>query len=102
MRRIYICAPYAGDVEANKAKARIYAWHVLLEGMNPFVPHLYYDNFMVESEEREKIMELCLDELVRCDEVWQCSETVSDGMRNELRHAYQWGIPIIEMWRVFK
>jgi nucleoside 2-deoxyribosyltransferase len=102
MKRVYICAPYTGDIEANKKRAKRFARLAVELGYIPFVPHLHYENFMSETLERDHIMAFCIEEVKRSDEVWQCSEHKSPGMMTELGIVKGHGIKTVKMWVVEK
>lgn len=50
---VYVCSPYAGDVEANTARARRYCRYVTDQGGIPLAPHLYLPQFLDEKTERD-------------------------------------------------
>ena len=43
---VYVCSPYAGDVEANTARARRYCRYVTNQGGIPLAPHLYLPHIL--------------------------------------------------------
>jgi hypothetical protein len=94
MKRIYICAPYRGDIETNRSRALGYVRFVKDSGHLPFCPHLYFPLFCDEETERDLILDYCCIEVAKCDEVWVFGDEVTDGMREELRIAKAMHVPI--------
>jgi hypothetical protein len=97
---VYICSPYAGDVEHNVQNARRYCAFAVSEGKMPVAPHLFFPQFLDDghlagNEEDEEARELGLYfgliQLNYCREVWYFGDTVSPGMRGELNRALELG-----------
>jgi hypothetical protein len=93
--RVYIVSPFAGDVETNIANARRYCRFALERGYNPIASHLYYTQFRGDDSpaERQTGLNLGIDLLRGCSEVWWFGDTVSKGMYAELCQAKAWRIP---------
>lgn len=53
MSVVYVCSPYAGDVEENIRKACAYCRYTVDQGCIPLAPHLYLPQFLDEESERE-------------------------------------------------
>ena len=52
---VYICSPYAGgDKEQNIANAQRYCRYAVDSGFLPLAPHLYFPQFMDESNKDER------------------------------------------------
>lgn len=85
-KRVFVCSPYAGDIEKNIANAKKYAKYVIDEGHNPIVPHLYLPEILDDSKpkERELGLELGIELLKTCEEIWVFGDVISNGMRKEL------------------
>ena len=96
MRKVFICAPYRGDVESNVEKAKGHARFAAHCGYCPVVPHLMFPQFLDDSNPEERILGITLGvELMKiCDEVWIFGSTISNGMAFELEHASKLGIPV--------
>ena len=86
---IYICSPYKGDIQENMENARHYCAYALSQGMLPNAPHLLFPQFMGEETEetRELALHMGLILLTRCRELWFFGDTVSEGMKREIRRA---------------
>lgn len=95
MIRVFICSPYRGDIEANIAKAREYCRLAIQHGYLPIAPHLYFTQFLDEDieEERNKGIDMGLNLMHSCHEVWVFGEP-TEGMMRELTHAVHYNIPI--------
>ena len=88
MKRVYVCAPLGGDIEGNLEKVRTYTAYALRCGTAPVVPHFYAlcldDN---DPKDREVGLAAGMSLLWLCDEVWVFGDTVTDGMRAELKFS---------------
>lgn len=51
MERVFICSPFRGAEEKNVELARKYARFAYEKGCLPVVPHLYFPQFLKESDE---------------------------------------------------
>ena len=83
---VYICSPYAGDVDHNVTNARTYSRFAVDNNAIPITPHLLYPQFMDDSreEERELAMHFNYVLLGKCTELWVCGGLVSQGMAREI------------------
>lgn len=96
MPRVFICSPYAGDIERNAANAVRYCSFAVSKRCIPFAPHIYFPQFLDESDpaQREKGIFMGISFLTMCREIWVFGKTVSKGMRVEIDHAKKYGIRI--------
>lgn len=90
MKKVFICSPYAGDVERNVEAARKLCRKAIEAGHAPFAPHLHYPGIVDDSNEEERAAGiscgLCF--MAACDEVWAyIGQGRSPGMIQELTHA---------------
>lgn len=83
---VYICSPYAGDVDHNVTNARTYSHFAVDNNAIPITTHLLYPQFMDDSreEERELAMHFNYVLLGKCTELWVCGGLVSQGMAREI------------------
>ena len=90
---VYICSPYAGDVEVNVENARRYCRFAVDAGYIPIAPHLYFPQFMDDANPRERDLALFMDIvlLTKCAELWVFGDTVSKGMSIEIEKARRKG-----------
>ena len=51
---VYICSPYAGDIETNTAAARRYCRFAVEAGYIPIAPHLLFPQFLNDSDPKER------------------------------------------------
>lgn len=93
---VYIASPYRGDVKTNTENAKRYSFFAVMQGKVPFCPHIYFTQFLDDNVkvERKIGLNLALHKLRRCREVWVFGDTVSEGMRNEIRIAKKRHIPV--------
>lgn len=93
---VFICSPFAGDIEGNSMRARRYGWFAVTERAVPIIPHLMYPQFLEENdpEERQLGIDMGLVLLGKCHELWVFGGKVSSGMSFEIKKAKKWNIPI--------
>lgn len=85
---VYICSPYAGDVERNVENARRYCRFAVDSRCIPVASHLLYPQFMDDGNEDERNLGLFFGKVLmdKCGEVWVFGE-ISEGMKSELLRA---------------
>ncbi len=86
---VYICSPFSGKVKKNKRNARKYCRFALEQHTIPFAPHLLFPQFMDDSspEERKLAMFMNMIMLGHCEELWVFGDSISAGMKQEIRKA---------------
>jgi hypothetical protein len=86
---IYVCSPLRGDVERNIQKATRYSRYIYSQGGIPLAPHVIFTTFLDEAitEERAAGVEMGLELLAKCDELWCFGNKVSEGMAGEMAAA---------------
>lgn len=86
---VYICSPYAGDVEVNTVQAREYCRFAVMKNAIPFAPHLLLPQYMEDNdpEQRELAMFMNMVFLGKCNELWVFGERRSEGMQQEIAKA---------------
>lgn len=86
---IYVCSPYAGDVENNIINACKYSRYVYEKGHIPITPHLLYPQFLDDSNpyERKEALFIGTKLLSLCKEIWVFGDTLSSGMQSEIAYA---------------
>lgn len=86
---VYICSPFAGDIDHNTIRARGYSRYAVSKNAIPIAPHLLFPQFMEDSDkgEREKALFMGLVLLTKCQEVWCFGSKISKGMAIELEKA---------------
>lgn len=96
MRLVYICSPYAGDVESNVRFARAACRYAMKQGCAPIAVHLLYPQILNDADpaERKAGIRMGLRVLSSCEELWCCGDTISHGMSCEIAKARRLGIPI--------
>ena len=86
---VYICSPYAGDVETNVQKARRYCRFAVDKGYIPIAPHLLFTQFLNDDNPKERQLGIFFGNAVmsKCSEVWVFGEHISNGMEAEIKRA---------------
>lgn len=93
---VYICSPFAGDIENNVNMARIYSRFAVRSDCIPLTPHLLFPQFMDDSivSERELALFMGLVLLTKCEQVWVFGRIISKGMAAEIEKAEKKRIPV--------
>ena len=96
MELIFICSPFAGDVEWNINNARRYCRFAVKQGVIPFAPHLLFPQFLDDTDpvQRQMGINMGLTLLGICSELWYFGPEVSPGMTAEIAWAEKLKIPI--------
>ncbi len=86
MKKVYVCAPLGGNIEQNLKKVKTYTEYALRCGTALVVPHFYAECLDDNNpKDREVGLAAGMSLLWLCDEVWVFGDTVTDGMRAELK-----------------
>ena len=93
---VYICSPYAGDVDANVKAARRYSRFAVDAGYLPVAPHLLFPQFMDDTNPKERDLAMFFGNVLmsKCAELWVFGDTVSSGMAAEIERAKRKSYPI--------
>ena len=96
MKKIFICSPFRGDIEENTKAAQFFAKVIIGTGRIPIAPHLYFPQFLDEDNPNERMngIEMGLELMDVCDEVYVLDFNITEGMRFELNHAREKRIPV--------
>lgn len=86
---VYICSPFAGDIEANVAAARRYSRFAVDEGYIPIAPHLLFPQFLNDADPKERELGLFFGNALmsKCSEIWVFGNRISSGMEAEINRA---------------
>lgn len=86
---VYVCSPYAGDVENNVINAKMYSRFTVENHAIPVTPHLLYPQFMDDDDESEREMAMHFNYVLlgKCSEVWIFGGVISRGMAREIALA---------------
>lgn len=90
---VFICSPYAGDVDGNTKRAQSYSRFAADNGYIPFTPHLLFPQFLDDTNPRERDLGLHFGRafLPKCAEVWVFGDRITSGMNAEIRQARRKG-----------
>ncbi|MBS4007132.1 MAG: DUF4406 domain-containing protein [Clostridium sp.] len=93
---VFICSPFAGDIDRNTLNARRYLKFAIDKGVIPFAPHLLYPPVLDEHDpaQRELGLYFGMVWLGKCDELWVFGSYISSGMGAEIARARKRRIPI--------
>lgn len=100
MDKVYIISRYRAFTESgmefNRKMARHFCRQIVLEGKIPVAPHLFYTQFLDESQEKERQiwLDIGLKELREADEFLLIitGGRISEGMWREIRQATRDGM----------
>ena len=86
---VYICSPYAGEIEKNVTAARKYSRFAVDSGFIPIAPHLLFPQFLNDDSYRERQLGLFFGNAImsKCSEVWVFGDTITSGMEEEIERA---------------
>ena len=86
---VYICSPYAGDVEKNVEAAQRYSRFAVEKGYIPIAPHLLFPQFLNDRNPKERQLGLFFGNALmsKCSEVWVFGSRISAGMEAEIKRA---------------
>ena len=86
---VYICSPYAGDIENNIINAKNYSRFAINKGYMPIAPHLLYPQLLNDSNKNERKLGLLFGNILmdRCSEIWVFGNYISEGMKKEIERA---------------
>lgn len=95
MPLVYICSPTQGDYEENAQQARKFCRAAAEMGVVPIAPHLLFTQFLDYSAAEHYIgLQMELELLSRCNELWVCTNHISEDMESKIAAARQQNIPI--------
>ena len=94
--KIYVCSPYKGEIAKNTANARKYCRFVVKRGGLPIAVHLLFPQFMDDENptERKRALEMGLELIKICDELWVFGSFFSAGMETEIDIAKELKIKV--------
>lgn len=93
---VFICSPFAGDMEGNTERAREYSRFAVSKDCIPIAPHLLFPQFLEETDPVGRALGISFGLVLQsmCREMWVFGDTVSKGMAVEIEKAKERGIPI--------
>lgn len=106
VKKVFICSPFSprgetrdeilDDMSRNIKRAQKACRYATLKGMIPLAPHLYFTQFLHDTDEveREYGQTVGLTWLAQCNELWIIGQRISSGMKKEIEKATDWNIPI--------
>ena len=93
---VYICSPYAGEIEKNVKAAQEYSRFAVEKGYIPIAPHLLFPQFLNDANPKERQLGLFFGNALmsKCSEVWVFGSRISSGMEEEIKRARWKNYPI--------
>jgi len=93
---VFICSPFAGDVDANVRNAQRYCRFAVEQKAIPVAPHLFFPQFMNDKVKGERDLALFMGRmfLIRCTALWVFGSRITNGMAGEIHKAKCRGITI--------
>lgn len=93
---IYICSPLKGNIERNIQRAIGCSRFVYSKGGIPLAPHAIFTQFLDDNipEERNAGIDMGIQLLLKCDELWAFGEKISEGMAAEMAAAKTLGLKV--------
>ncbi len=84
---VYICSPYAGDIERNTYRARVFFRFAVEKKYIPIAPHLLCLQYLNEETERWLGLKMGIVFMGKCEEIWVFGDVISEGMAAEIEKA---------------
>ena len=84
---VYICSPYAGDIERNTDRARAFSRFAVEKKYIPIAPHLLCPQYLNEETERWLGLKMGIVFMGKCEEIWVFGDVVSQGRAAEIDKA---------------
>ena len=84
---VYICSPYAGDIEKNTYRARAFSRFAVEKRYIPLAPHLLCPQYIDEETERWLGLKMGIVFMGKCEEIWVFGDVISEGMAAEIEKA---------------
>ena len=86
---VYICSPYAGEIEKNVKAAQEYSRFAVEKGYIPIAPHFLFPQFLNDANPKERQLVLFFGNALmsKCSEVWVFGSRISAGMEAEINRA---------------
>ncbi len=84
---VYICSPYAGDIERNTYRARAFSRFAVGKKYIPITPPLLCPQHLNEETERWLGLKMGIVFMGKCEEIWVFGDVISEGMAAEIEKA---------------
>ena len=93
---VFICSPYAGDIECHIRRAQGYCRFAVSKNCIPIAPHLLFPQFMEESDPEQRRLGIFFGLVLqsKCKEVWVFGGNITKGMAVEIEKAHERGLPV--------
>ena len=93
---VFICSPYAGDIECHIRRAQGYCRFAVSKNCIPIAPHLLFPQFMEEDDPEQRRLGIFFGLVLqsKCKEVWVFGGNITKGMAVEIEKAHERGLPV--------
>lgn len=93
---VFICSPYAGDIECHIRRAQGYCRFAVSKNCIPIAPHLLFPQFMEKSDPEQRRLGIFFGLVLqsKCKEVWVFGGNITKGMAVEIEKAHERGLPV--------
>ena len=93
---VFICSPYAGDIETNTSNARLFCRFAVDQNCIPIASHLLFPQFLDDATPSERDLGLFFSKVLlgKCAELWVFGDAVTSGMSSEIARARRRCMPI--------
>ena len=93
---VYICSPFAGDVEENTRRTAEFCRFAFENDQIPVAPQLMFPQFLDDDDPEERRLALFMDIVLlgKCQELWVLGDWISEGMQIEIETAKKRRQPI--------
>jgi hypothetical protein len=97
MKIAYITFPLRGTIAENAKAANRYCEYVAGYGIVPLAPYRMFTAFLHDAapSRQEQELQMSLELLRRCGEVWACGDEISQRMQGEIALAENLHIPTV-------
>ena len=83
---VFICSPFAGNIERNTRRARDFCRFAVSENCIPIAPHLLFPQFMEESDPQQRRLGIFFGLVLQGN--------ITKGMAVEIEKAHERGLPV--------
>lgn len=86
---VYICSPFASDIDGNMHKAKRYCRFAVRNGAIPFAHHLIFPQFLDYEKPSEHAIGVFMSMvfLGKCEQLWIFGANISADMLAEIKKA---------------
>lgn len=93
---VYVCSPLRGDIDRNIKRAVEYSRFVYNKEGIPLASHIIFTQFLDDNnpDDRNAGIEMGIQLLLKCDELWAFGNKITEGMAVEIAAAKTLGLKV--------